>query len=108
MPIKDYLRQIKKIDTLIENKRIEEQQAKNMGVDYSYIRNSINQLQNDKQEIISQIQKLSEAEYDVLHKVYVQGKTLYEVADERAISYSMATTIHGRALKNLAQIIKKQ
>ena len=54
-----------------------------------------------KKEIIKVIEQLPEAEYDVLHKIYVQYKTLYEVADERHIAYSWATTLHGRALKTL-------
>jgi len=105
---KKYLQQIKKIDTLIKNKNIEAKQAEKMGVDSSYIKNSIRQLQKDRQDIIDDIQRLDEAEYDVLHKRYVQGKTLYEIADERDISYSMVTTIHGRALKHFALIVESK
>ena len=105
MNAKEYLQQIKKIDTLIKNKVIEARQSEENGVDASVIRNGVAQLLKDKENIIENIQLLKEAEYDVLHKVYVQGQTLYEVASDRDISYSMATTIHGRALKNLERII---
>ena len=103
---KEYLKQIKKIETLIRNKTIEQRQEEKLGVDASYIRNEIKQMQGARASIIADIQKLKEPEYDVLHRIYVQGETLYEVADARGISYSMATTIHGRALKNLADIIE--
>lgn len=106
MEAQKYLLQIKKIDTLIRNKNIEVIQAAKLGVDASYIRNSIKQLQNDKQCIIDYIQQLPEAEYDVLHQRYVQGKAFCEIADNRDVSYSAVTTIHGRALKHFAIIIE--
>lgn len=106
MGAKEYLQQIKKIDTLIRNKSIEVKQAKEVGVDYTYITNGIKQLQKEKAEIIDVIQRLNEAEYDVLHRVYVQGQTLQEVASERGhISYSQAATLHGKALKKVADMV---
>lgn len=105
MDCKEYLKQIKKLETLIRNKGIEVKKAEKLGINTATIKSDIERLVAERARIIENIQRLSEAEYDVLHKVYVQGKTLYEVADERDISYSMATTIHGRALKHLAVII---
>lgn len=106
MDAQKYLQLIKKIDTLIRNKNIEVIQAAKLGVDSSYIRNSIKQLQKDKQDIIEYIQRLPEAEYDVLHQRYVQGKSFCEIADARDVSYSAVTTIHGRALKHFALIVE--
>lgn len=105
MTAKEYLQQIKKLETLIKNKGVEVKKAEKLGINTAVIKNEIERLVEDRARRIENIQKLTEAEYDVLHKVYVQGKTLYEVADERGISYSMAATIHGRALKNLERII---
>ena len=99
MNAKDYLKQIKKIDTQLKNKAFELKQLSDLGVSTADIRTDIAKLQTDKAKIIDVIEQLPEAEYDVLHKVYVQYKSLYEVADERDISYSLATSIHGRALK---------
>lgn len=105
MDAQKYLLQIKKIDTLIRNKKVEIKQAVKMGIDYAYIENGIKQLQQDRQSIIDNIQRLDEAEYDVLHRRYVQGETFYEIADARDISYSNVTTIHGRALQHLSRIM---
>lgn len=106
MTAKEYLQQIKKIDAIIKNKSFEIKQAEEIGADASFIKNEREQLQQTKQSIIADIQKLPEAEYDVLHKIYVQGETLYEVASDRKTSYSLAASIHGRALKMLESIMK--
>ena len=71
-----------------------------------------------RQEIICCIEKLSAEDYNVLHKRYVgiverdkTGKkktrrmTFQEIADEAGKSYSLITTIHGRALKHVQDII---
>ena len=75
-----------------------------------------------RRQIISIIEQLTMAEYDLLHKVYV-GKvvtdkktgrkhivymTLQEVADEAKKSYSWATTTHGTALSHVQRIIDAQ
>ena len=108
MTTKDYVKQIKKIDTLIRNKSVDIKQAEKLGVDASYIKNSVKQLQNTRSEIMANIEALSEAEYDVLHRVYVQGQTLQEVAYDRDITYRCVASIHGRALKTLEQLIKSE
>lgn len=107
MTSKEYLQQIKKLDTLIKNKTVEIEHGQNIGVDISVIKNERQQLINTRQEIISNLQNLSADHYDVLHKVYVQGKKLYEAAGEMDISYSYATKLHGWALQSLGRIIKK-
>ena len=70
-------------------------------------------------EVIETIEQLQNPyEYDVLHKMYVGEEinnedgtkfTHYfdfqEVADSYGMSYSWATTLHGRALKNLQWIL---
>lgn len=105
---KDYLKQIKKIDTQIRNKNVELKQRKELELPTGALQANIDALDVKRQEIIETIEGLPEAEYDVLHKVYVQGETLYEVAADRDISYSLATTIHGRALKRLDIIINEK
>lgn len=104
---KDYLKQIKKIDTQIANKAFEMQTLLSQGlIDMASIETQhIAALQSQKREIIAVIEQLPEAEYDVLHKVYVQDKTLQEVASDRNISYSLVTTIHGKALKMVEKLI---
>lgn len=66
---------------------------------------AIKSLVEEKQQIIRTLEMLNTAEYDVLHQLYIQGKTLQEVADKRGCSYSNITTIHGRALQSLQKIL---
>ncbi len=108
MNAKDYLKQIKKIDTQIKNKSVEVEQLKEISETLAKRAFAeIERLYNERAEIIKTIEQLPEAEYDVLYKVYVQYETLQEVAADRYISYSLAATIHGRALKRLESLINK-
>ncbi len=135
MTAKEFLKQLKKIDTLISNKMAERQQWFDLATNMTPSQNGervkssgdqnkiatamcnyidlerqineyIDELVEKRREVITTIEQLPEAEYDVLHKVYVQYKTLYEVADERERTYSWVTTVHGRALKHLDNILK--
>ena len=71
----------------------------------SEITTLFNQLMDTNKEVSSVIERLPPAEYDVLHKRYIQGMTFYEIADQKGREYSWATTTHGRALKNVQKII---
>ena len=102
---KEYVKQIKKIDTQIKNKTFELEQFRNCGLPAGNVLDSITDLCLKKSEIIKTIEKLPEAEYDVLHRAYVQYETLYEIADARGITYRHAAGIHGRALKRLDDIL---
>lgn len=102
---KAFLKRIKKIDTQAKNKNYELKQLKENQMPVGIVLDELSKLQNEKQKIIKMIEKLPEAEYDVLHQVYVQSKTLQEVAADRGISYSLVTVIHGRALTQLEMII---
>lgn len=105
MSAKDYLKQIKKIDTQLKNKSFEVKRLKEFGLAVGQTFDDMQKLEIERAKIIRTIERLPEAEYDVLHKVYVQYETLQEVAADRGISYSLAATIHGRALKRLEEII---
>lgn len=65
----------------------------------------IDRLIDTKQEVISTIEQLKADEYDVLHKIYVQGKSFQEVAIDKGKSYSWVTSKHGRGLANLQKIL---
>ena len=137
MNAKEFLRQIKKLDKLIENKLIEIQRWKDIANNttanlsgervqssgnphkiadaigrYIDLEREINQdidnLVDTKKEVISVIEQLDVTEYDVLHKIYVQYLTLDDVADAYDMSYSWATTIHGRALKHVQNILNRR
>lgn len=137
MKAKDYLLQISKIDRIIENKLYEVERWKEIATGtsistegekvqssgnkqkmaeavcrYIQIENEvtadIDNLVNLKQDIISLIEQLSTDEYDVLHKIYIQGMTFKEVAISKDKSYSAITTIHGRALASLQRLMNER
>lgn len=64
----------------------------------------INDLIAKRQAIIDQIEMLSLDEYDVLYKRYVDEMEYQDIADSCDKSKSWATSVHGRALKNLEKI----
>lgn len=61
-----------------------------------------------KQEVIRTIESLESTEYDLLHMIYVQFLTFDDVADKYDKSYSWATTVHGRALKQVQKILDER
>lgn len=138
MDAKDYLQQVEKLDVRIQNKLIECQQWRDMafGITASIggervqssgsqqkmadavikcvdmeekINSLVDALIDAKKEVISTIEKLnSPTEYDILHKRYIQFMTLQEIADRYGREYTTITTAHGRALKNVQNILNKQ
>lgn len=137
MDAKEFLNQVKKLDLQIKNKLIEKQQWKDIALgitsnmDGERVQSSgkkskmaeaidrcvdmeaeidrlVDKLIDTKKEVIEVIEQLeSPTQYDVLHMIYIQGKSLQEVADSYGMSYDWAATTHGRALKNVRIIIAK-
>lgn len=134
---KDYLKQLQKLDRLIENKLAEKDQWKAMATyttqqmtidrvqvsgnpqkmaDAVYkiieieaeIDACIDKLVDTKREVIGTLERLNPTEYDLLHKVYVQYMTFDDVALKKGKSYSWVTTVHGRALKNVQDILDER
>lgn len=137
MKSKEYLLQIRKLDTLINNKLAEVDHWKSVAFSTSTysegervqssgnkqkmasavdryidiqaeITADIDRLIDLKQKVIRTIEVLPEKEYDVLHKFYVQGMTFDEIADFHDRSYSWATSVHGRALANLQRLLDER
>lgn len=137
MKAKDYLQQLQKLDKLIENKLIEKRQweciATNTTVPLgrervqssgnpqkvadavcsytdleSEITACIDRLVDQRKEIISTIEMLEVAEYDLLHKIYVQYLTLQDAATALDKSYTWVTTMHGTALKHIQRILDER
>lgn len=134
MKASDFLRQLKKLNVMIENKLVEKEQWKSIALGTTAqmggeriqssgsqqkmadavvrfvaiekeIDECIDKLIDTKKEVIEVIEQLSATEYDLLHKVYVQNLTLYDIANMYDKTYSWATTIHGRALKKVQEIL---
>jgi DNA-directed RNA polymerase specialized sigma24 family protein len=137
MNSKAYLLQIRKLDTLINNKLAEVDHWKEVACGTSAysegervqtsgnkhkmasaiekyidiqkeIDAAIDRLVDMKQEVIRTIEVLPTAEYDVLHKYYVQGMDFYQIADAMDKSYSWATSVHGRALAHLQRVLDER
>lgn len=129
MEAKRYLEEYKKIDTMILNKTIEAEQwealaqsiTANMGGEkvqsssnqqkmQDYICNKIDieaeidALIAKKQDITDTIALLPMADYNILHKVYIQSLSFKEIASDEK-DYSNVTTAHGRALQRLQKIL---
>lgn len=152
MTAKEYVSQIKKLDTLIKNKSIEKEIKKQEQIDIALsigaggesvivlnsrgkeelhkmervqsssngekLANAVNEgvdierrydaeiarLEAKRQSIIDDIEKLPEAEYDVLHLIYVQHLNFDEAAEKRKISRRTVASIHGMALINLEKV----
>ena len=134
MKAKDYLKQLQKLDRLIENKLAEKEQWRAIATSTTQqlthdkvqstsnphkmadaihkiieieaeIDACVDRLVDTKRDVISTIERLNPTEYDLLHKVYVQYFTFDEVADKKGKSYSWVTTVHGKALKNVQRMI---
>lgn len=133
MDAKRYLEQYTKIDAVILNKTVEAEQwealaqtiTAQMGgervqssgsqqkmadaIDKCIdIKAEIEKLVNKKKEIVNTIEELPMAEYDILHKVYIQGKNFKEIQVEGINTYSWVTTTHGRALHNLQKMLDER
>lgn len=137
MRAKEYLSQVEKINMMIKNKMIEAEQWHDIALSttahsngdrvqssgsqqkmadavckYIQIENDINdeidRYVDTKNEIIKTIELLPSAEYDFLHKIYIQGKTIDEVVKAYDKTYSWGTTIHGRALKHVQDFLDEK
>lgn len=134
MKAKDYLQKVSKLDKMINNKMVEiaqwkaiaqgttghsdgervqasgsQQKMADAVCRYVEIEKQldkcIDKLIDTKQDVIRTIEQLPENEYDLLHKIYIQGKSMDDVADAYGKTYSWATTVHGRALKRVQNIL---
>ena len=137
MNSKSYLLQIRKLDTLINNKLAEADHWKSVAFSTSTysegervqssgnkqkmasavdkyvdlqaeIDADIDAFIDKKKEVIKTIEVLPVAEYDLLHKMYVQGWTLDEVAYHNDKSRRWADSVHGRALANLQRVLDER
>lgn len=134
MEAKKYLQQVSKLNKLIENKMIERAQWKSIATstgtfsEGERVQSSgsqqkmadavcrcvdiekeldacIDRYIDTKNEVIRMIEQLPATEYDVLHKIYIQEKSLADVAAIYDRAYSWTTTVHGRALKMVQDML---
>lgn len=134
---KYFLLRLKKTDKLIENKLIEKEQWKSIAMGTSArmggervqssgsqqkmadaieryveiegeIDRYIDRLIDTKKDVISVIEQLDAIEYDLLHVVYVQYRTLEDFAEKYDRTYRWAAGVHGRALMNVMKILEER
>lgn len=130
-----FLSQVEKLEAIIQNKQIEKQQWRDiaMGITASMegerVQSSGNQqkmasavaklvdmeseidslidtLIDTKKEVIQTIERLdSPTEYKLLHLRYIQFVKLKDIAQMWDEEYTNITTTHGRAVKNVQEIL---
>lgn len=129
----DYLCRIKRLDAMIRNKKAElgrlrlityntghktdgvkvqtfQKSGKQGVVDACVdmeqeINAAIRTYIRERVEIIRTIEKLPLELYDLMHKIYVQGKSFQEAADEYGKSRSWVKGKHGKALKAVQNML---
>ena len=62
----------------------------------------------EKNEILRTIESFPIGEYELLHKIYVQGFSLKEISIQKSCSYSAITSLHGYAIKRLQRILNER
>ena len=130
-----FLEQVEKLDAIIKNKLIEQQQWRDIALgitanmDGERVQSSgakskmadavakcvdmeaeidrlIDTLVDTKKDVIQTIEQLySPTEYNILHMRYIQFKSLQDIADHYGRDYSWVTTTHGRALANVQALL---
>lgn len=123
MEAKEFLKQVRKIELLIENKEAEIEKAKmlclinftngknealekKLNQYKNEISDSINLLIDKKKEIQNVIDRLSEADLiDILYKRYFQFETWEKIATDKYFTFQWLHKLHARALKEVQAIL---
>lgn len=133
-----FLEQVEMLDTIIENKLIEQRQWRDLALNITAnmdgervqssgtkskmaeaidrcidiereIADAVNALVEKKQEIVRILEKVnSPTGYRILHMRYIQQIDLSDIADKLNKEYSWVTTTHGRALKSVQNILEEK
>lgn len=134
MDVKDFLRQIRKIDILINAKQEEIERLRSKitypGISYEErtsssftngkeaniiklveyeeeLNKKIDEYIDKKKEVAHIIDQLKNADYiDILYKRYFQFKTWEEIASEKGYTFQWVHKLHARALKEVEKLLK--
>lgn len=133
---RDFLKQLEKLDKLIENKNVEREYWKALATDTTAnsegervkssgnpqkmadavcryvdlereIDAAIDSLIERRRKVLSYIEQLDVEEYNLLHKVYVQYIPLKEYSYNIDRSYSWGLYMHQKALRSLQQLLEE-
>lgn len=133
MKAEEFMEKIQKLDSMLENKRLEKERliAKATGTTVqirervqtsgnkqkmaeavnSYVdleNGDIKKIIEQREEVIRVIEQLNAKHYDILHKIYVQNIDLSDLAVAYDRSYSWATTNKARALDSLQKLLDER
>lgn len=137
MRAKKFLAKIQQLDTIVKNKLFEKEQLEALATSVTQrltadrvqtsinpdkmtdvvhkiikieeeINETVDRFIDYRQEAAEVIEQLNPTEYDLLHMVYIQYLSLDEVAIKKNKTYTWVTTVHGRALKNVQNIIDER
>ncbi len=133
----EFLEQIEKIDTMIANKLEEIEQWKTLAMsttaaingdrvqssgsqqkmadatlEYltieSDLKADIEKLKKARRDIVSVIEQLPVIQYDVLHKIYIQGLTFQQIAEIHGKSKGGIGDIKKKAVRNVQAILDRR
>lgn len=127
------------IDTLVENKLIEQRQWKDLALNITAnmggervkssststskmedavlkcimiedeIAAAVDRLIAEKKKVVRTIEALhSPTEYRILHMRYIQHISLADIAENLNREYTWVTTVHGRAVKHVQDLLNKE
>lgn len=127
------------IDTLVENKLIEQRQWKDLAMSITAnmggekvkssstttsrmedavlkcimiedeIAAAVERLIAEKKKVVRTIEELhSPTEYRILHMRYIQYISLADIAEKLNREYTWVTTVHGRAVKRVQNLLSKE
>ena len=133
-----FLERVEMVDSIINNKLIEQRQWKDLALGITAnmggervqssgskskmadalnkvidmedeINRTVDKLISVKCEVVSVLEQLdTPMEYNVLHKRFIQYKTLREIADECGKDYDWVKTVNGRAIASVQRILDKK
>ena len=135
----EFLERVEKIDTLVENKLIEQRQWKDLALSITAtiggervqssskstskmedavvkcimiedeISAAVESLIAEKKKVVRTIEELnSPTEYRILHMRYIQYISLADIAVKLNKEYTWVTTVHGRAVKHVQNLLSKE
>lgn len=133
----DFLEQISKIDIMVSNKLEEIEQWKTLAMsttapingdrvqssgsqqkmadatlEYltieSDLKADIEKLKKARRDIVEVIEQLPVKQYDILHKIYIQGLTFQQIADIQGKTRSCVSNMRKKAVRSVQAILDRR
>ena len=88
-------------DMPVGSRKIEDSMAEKLAKLMDHLNemlDKMNIMQEKQKKIMEQLMRVEQPYLNILHKIYIQGKSLVKVADEMGYSYREICRKHGKAL----------